>query len=154
MMPKFKVRVTRSATYDVDVEADTHYEAERVALDAPVPAAWRKSVEDLDDIETRALCQVGEPWVSVIDYYMDSKDLLVFSTPFGRAFSKEDVTLLLARVAAWVGPVSEHWNGERCSTFSVRLVTPFGKLTDAQETSLTAPRLKALGAAATTRRRP
>jgi hypothetical protein len=151
---RFKVRVRRIVSYDVDVEADTSGEAEYAAGEAQIPERFRMSIEDLpQDIETRALCQVGEPWVygwsgespdnsyrGRPDGYMDTKDLLVFRAPFGRAFSEQDVALLRERAASHVGVVAEHWNGAGTSSLSVRLTAPFGQLSDEQVAAIMGPR--------------
>jgi hypothetical protein len=164
-MNRFEVNVIREFSYTVEVEATSWFEAERAARKASVPRgrdmllgplAERGRDIVLEDLPVRsvdAVQQLGEPWLygwsgdspenSYLgrpDHYMNTDDLLVFQTAYGHRFTEEDVTLLLSRVSAEVGEVQSFWNGTGCNTFSVRLKTPFGKLSDEQVRKLMGPR--------------
>jgi hypothetical protein len=136
---RFLVRVVRTTTHRVEVEAPSWLSARDAAKDTFVPDDAKVTVT------ADVVRQIGEPWTLGLagtdrpDGYMERTDLLVFERAFGYVFAKSEVELLRRRVEAAVGPVAEHWNGENSDMLSIQTQKPFGKLTDEQVASIMAP---------------
>ncbi len=144
---KYLVRVERLIAYDFEVEAPTRERARNVATTFDVP-------EKADiEVGSHVLRVLDGPWIygwsgdspdnSYLgrpDQYLETKDLLVFSTPLGRVFTKKDVALLRERAERVIGAVAEDWNGAGCKSLTIRMKAPFGKLTDEQVATIMAPR--------------
>ena len=154
-MSRYRVTVTRSITYEVEVEAPAYYMAEKAAESVPPEDITPVPVTELPRVETRAVCQLGEPWVygwsgegsnnsyhGRPDSYLEVEDLLVFRRSFGNQFSKEDIALLQKRIEEVVGPVQDSWRAflDGASAVSFKLEKSFGVLTDVQVKALMAPR--------------
>lgn len=149
--PFFRVRVVHSQIHEVEVRAIDSLDAEKIARgSSTLDLSYGLKGHNVDAVTIE---QIGEPWVygwsgdsrtnvyhGRPDQYQNTKDLLVFNAPYGRAFSAEDVLLLIDRTQTFVGKVSKSWNGAGCGTLSIRLEEPFGKLTDEQVDYLMAPR--------------
>ena len=153
-MKTFRVRVTRELRYELEVQAETAYQARDVATRAAIPGEVNARLEDLPVMDSHPLYQVGEPWVygwsgfdpensyyRRPDGYLDQANfLLVFKAPHGRAFTKSDVELLLGRIETLVGPVQKHWNGAGHDGLSVQMKEPYANLTEVQVAGLMAAR--------------
>jgi hypothetical protein len=144
---RYLVRVVRTTIFDVEVDADAAHRAEHVALSMA-------ATKDVHHTESSSVVrQVSDPWVygwsgddegnfffGRPDGYMETQELLVFKTSYGNVFSEKDVALLVERAEDCVGAVHSTWNGEGSNTLTIRLRTPFKKLSSKQVAHLVAPK--------------
>jgi hypothetical protein len=148
-MPIYKVRVTETRIYKMDLLAESASKAEADGV-ACVEEGRELSLESLS-VEARALVQLGEPWVTghmgrdrPDDYLGRTNNLLVFDIALGHTFTTEDVALLRRRVETMIGPIEDHWNGAECDTLSIQLRRAFPLLSPEQCAALFAPRPEAV----------
>lgn len=156
MTRRFRVRVVRTTSFLVEVDAKNMFEA---SSRAETLVSASEVMPDDEHLTSDNWIQVGEPWVSGNgwetgdpaldttdqpqrpDRYMGTKGLLVFRRALGNVFSKEECDLLRARVKTIVGiDIDSCWNGPGCESFSIWTVDEFPLLSLEQVAALLAPK--------------